>query len=73
MSYFDTELRFSRGWVKAPNAYLAFGSTYAEEFAFAQKQGWPSKRVAGGHLHFLYDPESVAADVLALTEKLPQS
>ncbi|WP_109474601.1 hypothetical protein [Ornithinimicrobium cavernae] len=73
VSYFDAQIVAPQGWVDAPNAYLAFGSTYAEELAFAQKSGWPYTVVAGGHLHFLFDPATVAADVLKLTERLSRA
>lgn len=73
VSYFDTEMTAPQGWVEAPNAYLAFGTTYAEELAFAQRCRWPHMVIPGGHLHFLFDPVAVAAKVLTLTEKLPPS
>lgn len=73
LSYFDTELVAPQRWAEAPNAYLAFGTTYAEELAFAQKHRWPHDVIPGGHLHFLFDPEAVASGVISLAALLPST
>ena len=44
----------------SPQAYLAFGKTYAEETVAARRYGWPVSVVPGGHLHQLHDPAGVA-------------
>lgn len=72
VSYFDTPLVAPQGWVEAPNAYLAFGATYAQELEFARERGWPHTVITGGHLHFLFDPVTVAAEILDLIERLPR-
>lgn len=73
VSYFDTQVPTPRGWVDRPNAYLAFGATYAQELALAQERGWPHTVAPGGHLHFLVEPVTVAELILNLVERLPAS
>ncbi|WP_130014155.1 hypothetical protein [Serinicoccus sediminis] len=71
VGYFHTELTPPRGWVGEPSAYLAFGTTYADELAAARGWGWPHREIPGGHLHLLVDPAAVAHEVVALREQLP--
>ncbi len=66
LRYFHHALVVEPGWDAAPAAYLAFGETYAEERAEAAARGWPSRTLAGGHLHALVDPAAVAAAVVEL-------
>jgi hypothetical protein len=66
LSYFDLEVAVPSGWASARNAYLAFGDTYDEELDLVVGRGWPHARIEGGHLHFLHDPDAVAARILAL-------
>ena len=73
VSYFDTQLVAPPGWVEGPNAYLAFGTTYAQELNLARESGWPHTVTTGGHMQFLFDPVSVAAEILNLIERLPRS
>lgn len=70
LSYFDTEMTPPSGWTAWPQAYLAFGSTYADELTAARSRGWPHRTMPGGHLHFLVDPDEVARAVLGLRERL---
>lgn len=71
LSYFDAQLLAPQGWVEASNAYLAFGTTYARELTLAQERGWPHTVTGGGHMHFLFDPVTVAAKITYLIERLP--
>ena len=50
---------------------LAFGDTYADERSRADQHGWPAATIPGGHLHFLHDPDHVAAAVLDLAHRSP--
>lgn len=71
LSYFRSRLGAPPGWVEHPQAYLAFGATYADETAFARAQGWPTTVLGGAlHLHHLVDPDAVAAAVLGLAAAL---
>jgi hypothetical protein len=71
LSYFRSRLGAPTGWADQPQAYLAFGETYAEETAFACGHGWPTTVLDGAlHLHHLVDPDAVAAAVLDLTARL---
>lgn len=56
--------------LEIPCAYLAFGQTYAEERARAERAGWPVARLEGRHLHMLVDPGSVATGVRGLLARL---
>ena len=67
MGYFRASLGAPDRWQDHPQAYLAFGQTYAEELALARRLGWPRAVLReAGHLHHLVDPEAVAAAVLDL-------
>ena len=58
LSYVDGEVPVPTGWQAGRCAYLAFGSTYAEELELAARHGWPHRRLAGaGHLHLLVEPD----------------
>ncbi|WP_454295106.1 hypothetical protein [Salana multivorans] len=70
LGYFDFRLDVPEAWTAGPNAYLAFGSTYAEELDVATAGGWPHAQINGAHLHFLQDPGAVAAHVLDLARSL---
>jgi hypothetical protein len=70
LDYVDTVITAPPGWAEAPNAYLAFGATYAEELDRARRLGWPHTVLDGAHLHLLVDPVAVAAGVVALVTRL---
>lgn len=70
LDYFTDRLPVPPGWIQRPSAYLAFGTTYAVELAFAEVCGWPTATLDGGHLHQLHAPEEVAAAILELLERL---
>ena len=70
LSYFDFRVSSPAGWVDGAAAYLAFGTTYAEELDFAVTHDWPTTRLDGLHLHFMHDPDAVAAHILALAADL---
>jgi hypothetical protein len=73
LSYFRSRLGAPAGWADQPQAYLAFGDTYASETAFALGHGWPTTVLDGAHhLHHLVDPDAVASEVLALAARLGQ-
>ena len=64
LAYLDGEVPVPPGWEGGRRAYLAFGSTYAEELAVAVRLGWPHRRLAGaGHLHLLLEPDATAAAI----------
>lgn len=48
LSYFTQALPVPVGWDRRPCAYLAFGDTYAEERAEAERRGWPVETLPGG-------------------------
>ncbi|MGA9748902.1 MAG: hypothetical protein WBQ50_15690, partial [Nocardioides sp.] len=70
LRYFDGSVASPAGWQERPQAFLAFGSTYAEELERAVALGWPTRRFDGGHLHLLHDPVLVAEAVLDLCREL---
>jgi len=61
LAYFDTEISPPSGWSDRPSGYLAFGTTYAAEMAFAREAGWPVEELPGHHLWHLAHPDDVAA------------
>lgn len=70
LAYFDTEVTPPPGWVDGPNAYLAFGDTYGDERAFAERHGWPVADLEGSHLCFVTEPDDVASTIASLVERL---
>jgi hypothetical protein len=71
LTYVRSRLGAPVGWAERPQAYLAFGDTYAVEVALARGQGWPVERVQGaGHLHHLVEPGLVADAVVELAAAL---
>ena len=71
LAYLRSTLGAPPGWADRPQAYLAFGDTYAEEWDLAGRHGWPVRRLEGaGHLHHLVDPPSVAATVVELAGRI---
>ncbi len=66
LRYFHGRLTPPPNWATRPCAYLAFGDTYSTEIEFARARGWPVMVIAGGHLHFLHEPVTVAQRLLDL-------
>jgi hypothetical protein len=73
LAYFRDTLAVPAGWTDSPNAYLAFGGTYADELARAREWQWPVSTLEGEHLHPLVAPDAVAAAVAALLAQLGTS
>lgn len=70
LAYVDGEVPVPDGWADGRCAYLAFGSTYADELALAARHGWPHHRLEGaGHLHLLLEPDETAAAVVELASR----
>lgn len=69
LTYFTSRIPVPTGWAGRPAAYLAFGETYAEERDRANRMGWPTRTLAGGHLHALQDPAEVGTAVLELSRR----
>ena len=70
LAYFRDTLAVAAGWTDSPNAYLAFGDTYADERARAREWQWPVSTLDGAHLHMLVAPDAVAAAVVGLLARL---
>lgn len=66
LAYFRDSVPSPPGWERLPAAYLAFGDTYAEERAEAERRGWPTETLPGGHLHQIVEPAAVAATLTRL-------
>ncbi len=67
LAYFSTRIPVPSAWTDRPSAYLAFGETYADERARAARLGWPTRTLAGDHLHALHDPAAVGRAILDLS------
>jgi len=70
LDYVDTVVTVPPGWVERPNAYIAFGDTYADERAVAVRHDWPVADLAGSHLAFVTEPAVVATAIASLVERL---
>ncbi|WP_309648694.1 hypothetical protein [Nocardioides sp.] len=70
LDYFTSLVPTPRDWRERGAAYLAFGDTYAEERDLAIRAGWPTRTIAGGHLHQLHDPAGVGRAIVDLAEEL---
>lgn len=70
LSYFDAVVPSPAGWRELPSAYLAFGDAYRHERDLAEGRGWPTRTLAGGHLHALHAPHEVADALLGLLGRL---
>ena len=66
LSYFSQSVPVPPGWPARPGAYLAFGEGYAAERATARELGWPTRTLAGEHLHMLVNPAQVATEIAHL-------
>lgn len=67
LSYFTGRVPVPPGWQSRTSAYVAFGDTYAEERDLATAAGWPTRTLAGGHLHQLHDPAAVGRALVDLS------
>jgi hypothetical protein len=67
LTYFTGRVPVPTNWSARHAAYLAFGDTYAEERDRARRMGWPTRTMAGGHLHALHDPAEVGTAILDLS------
>jgi hypothetical protein len=70
LAYLGATVDVPVGWDRIAGAYLAFGSTYADEQARAAALGWPVVPLPGRHLHMLVDPAAVAAQIVLLAEQV---
>lgn len=70
LAYFEAAVPSPSGWRAVPAAYLAFGEGYARERAEAERRGWPTRTLDGGHLHMLVDPDGVAEVLVGLLDEL---
>ena len=69
LTYFTSRIPVPSGWTERPAAYLAFGETYADERERAARLGWPTRTIAGDHLHALHDPAAVGTSILDLSRR----
>jgi hypothetical protein len=62
-AYWEQPIPVPADWPDAPCGLLRFGSNPAYDVgaAEAERRGWPSLEMAGGHFHMLVDPAAVAA------------
>lgn len=70
LSYFAESVAVPAEWPARPGAYLAFGDVYADDLAAARRLGWPTRTLAGEHLHMLVDPAQVAEAIADLASQL---
>ncbi len=63
LGYLDSVAVAPRAWSRRRNAYLVMSQAYEDEAGWAEVQGWPVRRLAGTHLHHLWEPDVVARAV----------
>jgi len=66
MAYFSEAIPVPTRWPDAPCAYILFSEAYEPVAADARFRGWPTRRIAGEHLHIVVDPESVAQALIEM-------
>ena len=64
LDWFRQRVPVALDWATKPCAYVAFGSTYADEAEFARAHDWPLTVLDGAHLHQLHDPAGVARAIV---------
>jgi hypothetical protein len=68
MSYFREAIPVPIGWPDAACSYVRLSEAYEPAAEDAESRGWPTRRLAGEHLHMVVDPRSVAEALLDLVE-----
>lgn len=63
LAYLDSVAVAPRAWSTRRNAYLVLSQAYEAEARWAESEGWPVRRLAGTHLHHLWEPDVVARSV----------
>lgn len=61
---------WSRSWARTRCTYLQLSEAYQEQADRAEALGWPTSRLAAGHLGVLTDPEPVAEFLSEFVEML---
>ena len=64
LAYYDHPPPAPDGWDQVRCAYLWFAEPYGAGAERVSVRGWPTRQVAGNHLHMLVDPDAVATAVL---------
>lgn len=63
---YDESVPMPSGWTERPAAYLQTSAAYDAHRIRAERYGWPSGRVDGGHLDLAAAPEATAASLMEL-------
>jgi hypothetical protein len=58
------------GWPDAPCGYLLLSESYRPTFERAQREGWVTREIKGGHFHMLADPPAVADALLEIVKAI---
>jgi pimeloyl-ACP methyl ester carboxylesterase len=66
LAYYDHLPPAPDGWAAPRCGYVWFGPPYDKEAEQADRYGWPTQHLAGGHLHMLIEPDTVARAVLQM-------
>jgi hypothetical protein len=65
-SFFDAEVELPVGWHRRPAAYVQSSAAYDDDANRAERWGWPTVRLDGGHLDLAVDPLRIAPHVVDL-------
>jgi hypothetical protein len=67
LDYLEQVLRVPEHWTRQVGcSYVWFSDAHRDDAGSAAHRSWPVRRVAGGHLHMVVEPEAVADVLVAL-------
>jgi hypothetical protein len=69
LSYYEQRIPAPAGWDDRPCGYVLFGPPYDRMAQESRQRGWDVEQIPGRHLHQLVDPDTVAARLVAMTDR----
>jgi hypothetical protein len=70
LAYYEQRVPVPAGWDGAPCGYLLFGPPYDDVAAEARDRGWLVEELPGAHLNQVVDPDSTAARLIGMADRL---
>jgi hypothetical protein len=68
--FYDVPIPLPAAWSQRPAGYVQLSPAYDDDARRAERHGWPVVRRASHHLDLVGEADSVAADVVALTDRI---
>jgi hypothetical protein len=72
LAYYEQQVPTPAGWDRLPCGYLLFGPPYDEVAADARHRGWFVRELPGQHLHQIVDPDTTAARLITMAQRLTE-